>query len=124
MDLDPRTQKLNETGSVAIRDVYTGSRIRIRIHPESWIQGQLEIPDPGSASKNLSIFNPKTVSKLSEKLSGTISDDMGRSSRIPDPNFFPITDPGSATLETGKPVFLYARYGIHATSQYNILCYN
>jgi hypothetical protein len=25
-----------------------------------------KIPDPGSASKNLSIFNPKIVSKLSE----------------------------------------------------------
>ncbi len=32
---------------------YPGSRIRI-----------FSIPDPGSASKNLSIFNPKMVSKL------------------------------------------------------------
>jgi hypothetical protein len=47
-----------------IRDVYTGSRIRIF---PSQIQDQ---NDPGSesASKNLSIFlTQKTVSKLSEK---------------------------------------------------------
>ncbi len=45
-----------------------------------------KIPDPGSASasKNLSIFKPKTVSKFSEKLSGMF---------IPDPDFFSIPGP-------------------------------
>jgi hypothetical protein len=40
-----------------------------------------------SASKNLSIYNPKIVSKLSEILSGMF---------IPDPDlvFLPIPDPG------------------------------
>jgi hypothetical protein len=56
------------------------------------------IPDPNfshpvSASKNLNISTQKTVSKLSQKLSGFF---------IPDPDFLPIPDPGSATL-----VFFY-----------------
>ena len=50
-------------------------------HPES---RAIKIPDPGSgsASKNLRIFNPENVSKLSEKLYGMFIPD-------PDPDFFP-----------------------------------
>jgi hypothetical protein len=56
-----------------IRDVYSGSEF---FHPGSRVK---KISDPGSesASKN---FRPKTVSKLSEKLSGLF---------VPDPDFFP-----------------------------------
>ncbi len=60
------------------------------------------ILDPGSASKNLSIFNPKIVSKLSEIWSGMF---------IPDPDLIPdhwvkkAPDPGSATLK--KPLQFY-----------------
>ncbi len=66
------------------------SGLRIRIFP-SRIQDH-KIPDPGSgsASKNLSIFNPK-MSLSSRKY------DLGCSSQIPDPDldFLPIPDPGS-----------------------------
>ncbi len=50
--------------------------------------GNGSIPDPGSgsASKNSGIFTTKTVSKLLEKWSEMF---------IPDPDFFPIPDPGS-----------------------------
>ncbi len=53
------------------------------------------IPDPGSASKNLSILTQKIVSKLSEIWSGLfITDpDPGSGFRIPDPDFLSITDP-------------------------------
>jgi hypothetical protein len=47
-----------------IRDVYPGSEF---FHPGSRVK---KFPDPGSASKNLSIFNQKIVSKLSEASSG------------------------------------------------------
>jgi hypothetical protein len=45
-------------GVLRIRDVYLGSRIRTFSIPDI---GSKKIPDPGSgtASKNLSIFNPK-----------------------------------------------------------------
>jgi hypothetical protein len=45
------------------RDVYPGSR---DVYPGSRVK---KTPDPGSrsASKNLSIFNPKIVSKLSKR---------------------------------------------------------
>jgi hypothetical protein len=49
------------------------------------------IPDPGSASKNLStVFNPKKWFLSSREY------DPGCSSRIPDPDadFLPIPDPG------------------------------
>ncbi len=60
------------------------------------------IPDPGSASENLSISTPKMVSKLSEIRFGMF---------IPDPDFLPIPDPGvkkapdpgSATLQLTHP---------------------
>ncbi len=56
-----------------------GCLSRIRIFP-SRIQGRKD-PGSASASKNLSIFNPKkTVSKLSEKWSGMV---------IPDLDIFP-----------------------------------
>jgi hypothetical protein len=42
-------------------------------------------PDPGSASKSFDISALKTVSKLSEKLTGMFT---------PDPDFFFIQDPG------------------------------
>ncbi len=45
------------------------------------------IPDPGSASKNLSILSRKMVSKLSEIRSGFFIPN-------PDPDFSPIPDPG------------------------------
>jgi hypothetical protein len=67
-----------------IRDVYPGSRIRT-----------VSIPDPGSSSKNLSIFTPKKAKMwfLSSK-----KYDPGFSSRIPDPDadILPsrIPDPG------------------------------
>ncbi len=73
-----------------IRDVYPGSRIRlfpsrIRI---------VFIPDPGSASKNLSIFTQKIVSELKEIWSGLFIPDPAYRiriltfypSRIPDPD--------------------------------------
>jgi hypothetical protein len=68
-----------------IRDVYLGSDFfpsRIRT---------VSIPDPGSASKNLSILSPKKWFLSSRKY------DLGCSSRIPDPDadFLPIPDPGS-----------------------------
>ncbi len=47
------------------------------------------IPDPGSALKNLSNFDPKIVSKLSEIWSGLYP------SRIPDPGVKKTPDPGS-----------------------------
>ncbi len=61
-----------------IRDVYPGSRIK-------------KIPDPRSASKNLSIFKPKKLFISSRKY------DPGCSSRIqtPDLDFLPSPDPGS-----------------------------
>ncbi len=55
-----------------IRDVYPGSRVKKKIQ------------DPESGWKDLSIFNPKMVSKLSEIWSGGF---------IPDPDFLPIMDP-------------------------------
>ncbi len=62
-----------------IRDVYPGSRIRM-----------FSIPDPGSASKNLSILNQKLF--LSSR-----KYDPDHSSRIrtgiQDPDFLPIPDP-------------------------------
>ena len=53
-------------------------------------QEKRNIPDPGSesASKNLSIFNQKAVSKLSEKQSRMFIPDQ-------DPDCFSIPDPGS-----------------------------
>jgi hypothetical protein len=60
-------------------------------HPGSRIR-TVSIPDTGSASKNLSIFNPKKWFLNSRKY------DPGCSSRIPDPDadFYPsrIPDPG------------------------------
>jgi hypothetical protein len=56
-----------------IRDVYPGSKF---FHPGSRVT---KIPDPGSASKNLSVFNPK-IFLSSRKY------DPGCSSRIPDPD--------------------------------------
>jgi hypothetical protein len=52
------------------------------------------IPDPGSASKNLSILTPKKPKKW---FLGSRKYNPGCSSRIPDPDadFLPITDPGS-----------------------------
>ncbi len=50
------------------------------VFPISRIQGQ-KASDPGSATKNLHIFNPKN--------------DLGCLVRIPDPDFFPISDPRS-----------------------------
>ncbi len=52
------------------------------------------IPDPGSASKNLSILTPKKPKKL---FPSSRKYDPGCSSRIPDPDadFLPIPDPGS-----------------------------
>ncbi len=62
-------------------------------HPGSRIR-TVSIPDPGSASKNLSILIPKKPKKwflTSRKF------DLGCSSQIPDPDadFLPIPDPGS-----------------------------
>jgi hypothetical protein len=50
----------------------------------------VSIPDPGSASKNLSILTPKNQFLSYRKY------DPGCSSRIPDPDadFLPIPDPG------------------------------
>ncbi len=80
----------------------------------SRIPGQ-KIPDPGfgSASKNLIIFNPKTGSKLSEKLSGMFIQDPdpilfhpGPRIRIRDPGVKTAPDPGSgsAILVIYEPV--------------------
>ncbi len=98
--------------SVAFRDVYPGSLIRIFF-----------IPDPGSASKNLTYlstyFNPKNRKFLSSR-----KYDPGCSSRIripdPDPDFLPIPDfgvrkepdpgSGSATLLTKAVMCMYLEY--------------
>jgi hypothetical protein len=47
-----------------------------------------KIPDPGSGSMNLSILNLKTVSKLTEQLSGMFIPDLDDFllSRIPNPD--------------------------------------
>jgi hypothetical protein len=62
-------------------------------HPGSRIR-TVSIPDPGSASKNLSILTQKKTKKwvLSSR-----KYDPGCLSRIPDPDadFLPIPDPGS-----------------------------
>ncbi len=71
---------------------YPGSRVK-------------KIPDAVSASKNLSVFNPKIVSKLSEKWYGKF---------IPDP-VFSIPDPGSATLKKE-----YFSFTVHKTSDYTV----
>ena len=71
-----------------IRDVYPGSRskfFRSRPDPRSRVK---KIPDPGSASKNWSILNPKkNCSKLSEIWTGMFSLD-------PDLDILPIPVPG------------------------------
>ncbi len=87
-----------------IRDVYPGSRIRI-FHPESQLQGQKdsETTDPGSASKNLSVFNLKNCFQTL----GTMIRDVRPGSRIlifypsriPDPGVKKAPDPGPATLQ-------------------------
>jgi hypothetical protein len=53
-----------------IWNVYPGYEF---FHPGSKIQGQ---KDSGSASKNIYIFNPKIITKLSEKLSGMFIPDL------------------------------------------------
>jgi hypothetical protein len=78
-ELSDNSQQLGRLAVLAvlrIRDVYP----RIRI---------FSIPDPGSTSKNLSIFNPKNCFKSSWKY------DPGRSSRIADLEILPLPDPGS-----------------------------
>ncbi len=84
------------------------SQIRIFFIPDPGLRVK-KIPDPGSesASKNLSIFNPKIVSKLSEKWSGMFIPDADPVSgswffthpgyRIPDPGFKKTPDPGSGS---------------------------
>jgi hypothetical protein len=69
-------------------------------HPESRIKdpGSKKIPDPGSGSKNLSIFNPK-IGKSVSKLSGMFIPDPDLDFLpIPDPGIKEAPDPGSATL--------------------------
>jgi hypothetical protein len=56
-------------------------------HPQSG-DPNFFYPDPGSASKDLSILTQKMVSKLLEIWSGFFIP-------YPDPEFFPIPDPGS-----------------------------
>jgi hypothetical protein len=68
--------RASSTPVLRIRDVYLESRVRI-----------FSIPDPGSASKNLSILIQKILS--SRKY------DPGCSSRIPDPGVKKAQDPGS-----------------------------
>ncbi len=86
--------------------------------PGSRIQGQ---KDPGSASKNLNIFNQKNVSKLMEKWSGMfIMDPWSRIqiricylSQIPDPDsgsrFQKSTGPGSRFRigNTGSMIIIF-----------------
>ncbi len=84
----PQGKRIRETTIfhtvLRIRDVYPGSDFfssRIRT---------VSIPDPGSASKNLSILTPKKWFLSSRNY------DPGCSSRITDPDadFLPIPDPG------------------------------
>ena len=84
LGVDARLHQQQHRVSVwRIRDVYPGSGIRI-----------FSIPDPGSASKNLSILTQRKTKKwvLSSR-----KYDPGCSSRIPDKgaDFLPIPDPGS-----------------------------
>jgi hypothetical protein len=113
MDLEPRTQKLNETGSVAD----PGCLYRT---PDS----NFSIPDPGSgsASKNLSIFNPKNCFQAPGKMIWDVH--LGsriRTFPIPDPRVKKATDPGSRTLETG--IFLYVRYGTEYMQHRSVISY-
>ncbi len=89
-----------------IRDVYPGSELFLL---GSRIQGE---KDSGSASKNLIIFDPKIVSKLSEIWFGML---------IPDPGsgfwFLPVPNPkapdpgsGSATLMSTLQQYVYHSY--------------
>jgi hypothetical protein len=67
--------------------------------------GSKRFPDPesgfASASKNLSIFTQKIVSKISEKLSGMFVPDPDLDffypSQIPDPGVKKAPDPGSGS---------------------------
>jgi hypothetical protein len=86
--LQPFGQSSNcpNTSVLRIRDVYPGYEF---FHPGSQVKN---IPDPGSASKNLSIYNPKKLFLSSRKYDSGIF--------IPDPDldfFYPsrIPDPGS-----------------------------
>ncbi len=78
--------------SVAIRDDYPWSKF---FHPRSRVK---KIPNPGSGSaskKEFKDFIPKTVSKLSKKLSGLF---------IPDSDFFhPVPDPESESRAQKAP---------------------
>ncbi len=89
-----------------IRDVFTGSRIRNFSIQDTWSRVK-KISDPGSASKNLSIFNPKNCFQA---LGNVMIRDVQYipdpdlnfyPSRIPDPGFKRLPDPesGSATLD-------------------------
>jgi hypothetical protein len=84
--------RINHSGSTTLLSCYLSLNVNVYkankfFHPGSPIQGQ---KDSGSRirirNKELSVFNPKTVSK--------VSDDLRCSSRIPDPDFLPIPDPG------------------------------
>jgi hypothetical protein len=88
-----KKQQIKQTHFTLLSVADPGCLSRIRIFP-SRIQGQ-KIPDlvSGSASKNLSIFNPKNCFQA-------LGNDPGCSSwiRIPDPGVKKAVDPGSATL--------------------------
>ncbi len=77
------SQRWVNAAVLRIREVYPDPGFDF-FHPGSRLQGWQD-PGPGSASKNLSNFNPKTNTKF-----------QGCSSRIPDPDFFlsRILDPG------------------------------
>jgi hypothetical protein len=71
-----------------IRDAYRGSRI-----PDTG--SRIRIPHP--ASKNLSIFKPKTDTKFSKMRSGMFPDPGSRLFSIPDPGVNKALDPGSGS---------------------------
>jgi hypothetical protein len=80
---------------------------RIRIFP---------IPDPGSATKNLSILTQEIVSKLSEIRSGLFIPDQ-------DPDFLPIPDPGrSKRHRIPNPQHWYERSVFDVTELHGLSC--
>ncbi len=78
------------------------------------------IPDPGSASKNLSILTQTIVSKLSEIWSGLFIPDPD-----PDPDYLPIPDPwsrGQKELDpgSGSATPMYTKDRLRPTTLENV----
>jgi hypothetical protein len=121
-----RTKKIHEL-KCSVAD--PGCLSRIRIFPFRIPDQNFSIPDPGfrvkqfrdpgSASKNLSIFNSKTVSKLSQKLARMFiavpdPDFVQSRIRIPDPGVkkHRIPDIGSGSAKNSTEMLLIAVFNV------------